>query len=80
MPRARRIRYRGVDCDGNPVTHEVSGFHARVVQHEYDHLDGILYTMRLTDFRLFGFNEELDAAFEEDEGEEEEDGPMQADA
>jgi len=62
VPRARRIRYRGVDCDGNPVTHEVSGFHARVVQHEYDHLDGILYTMRLTDFRLFGFNEELSRA------------------
>ena len=36
-----------------------SGFHARIVQHEYDHLDGILYTMRMTDFRLFGFNEEL---------------------
>jgi peptide deformylase len=59
VPRARRIRYTGVDCDGNPVTREVAGFHARVVQHEYDHLDGILYTMRLTDFRLFGFNEEL---------------------
>ena len=59
VPRARRIRYAGVDCDGNPVTREVAGFHARVVQHEYDHLDGILYTMRLTDFRLFGFNEEL---------------------
>ena len=64
VPRARRVRYRGVDCDGNPVTREVSGFHARVVQHEYDHLDGILYTMRLTDFRLFGFNEELSRALE----------------
>jgi peptide deformylase len=40
----------------------VSGFHARVVQHEYDHLDGILYPMRITDFRLFGFNEELNRA------------------
>jgi peptide deformylase len=59
VPRATRIRYTGVDCDGNRVTREASGFHARVVQHEYDHLDGILYTMRLTDFRLFGFNEEL---------------------
>ena len=64
VPRARRIRYRGVDCDGNTIEHEVSGFHARVVQHEYDHLDGILYTMRLTDFRLFGFNEELSRAAE----------------
>jgi peptide deformylase len=59
IPRAPRVRYRGVDCDGNVVEREVSGFHARVVQHEYDHLDGILYTMRLTDFGLFGFNEEL---------------------
>jgi peptide deformylase len=59
VPRAPRIRYRGVDCDGNVTECEVSGFHARIVQHEYDHLDGILYTMRMTDFRLFGFNEEL---------------------
>lgn len=62
VPRAQRVRYSGVDCDGNAVTREVSGFHARVVQHEYDHLDGILYTMRVTDFGLFGFNEELDKA------------------
>jgi peptide deformylase len=53
------VRYRGVDCDGKVTECEVSGFHARIVQHEYDHLDGILYTMRMTDFRLFGFNEEL---------------------
>ena len=59
VPRAPRIRYRGVDCDGNPVERVVAGFHAGVIQHEYDHLDGILYPMRLTDFRLFGFNEEL---------------------
>ena len=64
IPRAQRVRYRGVDCDGNVVTREVSGFHARVVQHEYDHLDGILYTMRVTDFGLFGFNEELTKAAE----------------
>jgi peptide deformylase len=59
VPRAVRIRYSGVDCDGNPVEREVGGFHARVVQHEYDHLDGILYTMRLQDFTLFGYSEEL---------------------
>jgi peptide deformylase len=59
VPRAPRVRYRGVDCDGTVVAREVSGFHAYVVQHEYDHLDGILYPMRMTDFRLFGFNEEL---------------------
>lgn len=59
VPRAPRIRYRGVDCDGRTVVREVSGFHAGVVQHEFDHLDGILYPMRMTDFSLFGFNEEL---------------------
>ncbi|MBV9249737.1 MAG: peptide deformylase [Acetobacteraceae bacterium] len=59
VPRAPRVRYRGVDCDGNVIAREVSGFHAGVIQHEYDHLDGILYPMRMTDFRLFGFNEEL---------------------
>lgn len=59
VPRAPRIRYSGVDCDGNRIERQVSGFHAGVVQHEYDHLDGILYPMRMTDFRLFGFNEEL---------------------
>jgi peptide deformylase len=62
VPRATRIRYRGVDCDGTVIEREVSGFHARIVQHEYDHLDGILYTMRMTDFRYFGFNEELNRA------------------
>lgn len=62
VPRARRIRYRGSDCDGNVTEQEVSGFHARIVQHEYDHLDGILYTMRMTDFRYFGFTEELNRA------------------
>ena len=64
VPRALRIRYRGVDCDGREVAGEASGFHARVIQHEYDHLDGILYTMRVTDFRFFGFNEELDRVAE----------------
>ncbi len=48
-----------MDCDGNAVGGEVGGFHAGVVQHEYDHLDGILYPMRMTDFSLFGFTEEL---------------------
>jgi peptide deformylase len=59
VPRHRRLRYRGVDAHGAPVGAFASGFHAGVVQHEYDHLDGILYPMRMTDFRLFGFNEEL---------------------
>jgi peptide deformylase len=68
VPRAPRIRYRGVDCDGNMVQREVSGFHAGVVQHEYDHLNGILYPMRMKDFSLFGFNEELARAAAQQEG------------
>ena len=59
VPRPWRIRYTGVDGEGRPIAREVSGFHAGVVQHEYDHLDGILYPMRMRDFSLFGFNEEL---------------------
>jgi len=59
VPRHTRVRYRGVDLEGRPVGAEASGFHAGVVQHENDHLNGILYPMRMTDFRLFGFNEEL---------------------
>ena len=51
-----------MDCDGSVIEREATGFHARVVQHENDHLDGILYPMRMTDFRLFGFTEELDRA------------------
>ena len=59
VPRHARIRYSGVDCDGAAVGGEVDGLHANVVQHEYDHLDGILYPMRITDFSQFGFAEEL---------------------
>jgi peptide deformylase len=62
VPRTTRVRYRGVDCDGNVSEREVTSFHARIVQHEYDHLDGILYPMRMTDFRYFGFTDELDRA------------------
>jgi peptide deformylase len=58
VPRWTRIRYRGVDGDGRPVEREVEGFHARVVQHECDHLDGILYPQRMPDLRLLQFNEE----------------------
>ena len=59
MPRAWRIRYEGVDTDNQPVTGEATGAHAAIVQHEYDHLDGVLYPMRMTDFSLFGFIEDL---------------------
>lgn len=62
VPRHAHVRYSGVDVEGAPVGADAGGFHAGVVQHENDHLDGILYPMRMTDFRLFGFNEELSRA------------------
>jgi peptide deformylase len=59
VPRYRELQYRGVDEFGRRIDRRASGFHARVVQHEVDHLDGILYPMRMTDMSHFGFNEEL---------------------
>lgn len=59
VPRFNTIRYQGMDEYGNSIDRTVSGFHARVVQHECDHLDGILYPMRIRDMSLFGFNDVL---------------------
>lgn len=59
VARHLKIRYTGVDQYGKPIDRKVSDFHARVVQHECDHLDGILYPMRIRDMRDFGFTEEL---------------------
>ncbi len=59
VPRYKRLRYRGVDQFGSAIDRSVEDFHARVVQHEVDHLLGILYPMRIEDLRNFGFNEEL---------------------
>lgn len=59
VPRHLKIRYTGFDPNGAPIDRKVSDFHARVVQHECDHLDGILYPMRIRDLRDFGFTEEL---------------------
>ncbi len=59
VPRHSKIRYRGVDLQGRPIDRVVDGFHARVVQHECDHLDGILYPMRVRDFSRFGYTEIL---------------------
>ena len=59
VPRWKRLRYTGFDEHGKPFEREVGDFHARVVQHEVDHLDGILYPMRIRDFTRFGFNEAL---------------------
>ncbi|MEO8506407.1 MAG: peptide deformylase [Betaproteobacteria bacterium] len=55
VPRFTRLRYTGFDPDGRPIERDVDGFHARVVQHECDHLDGILYPQRIRDMRRFGF-------------------------
>ncbi len=74
VPRYAVVRYRAIDGDGNPVDCRAEGLHARVVQHEFDHLDGILYPQRMPDLSLFGFVEEmrqgLAAAAAGEEGEE----------
>ncbi|MCH8214557.1 MAG: peptide deformylase [Proteobacteria bacterium] len=59
VPRYVRIRYRALNPDGEAIERTAEGFHARVVQHECDHLDGILYPMRMPDLTLFGFTEEM---------------------
>ncbi|TNF62144.1 MAG: peptide deformylase [Burkholderiales bacterium] len=59
VPRWRRIRYQGFDVKGQRIDREAEGFHARVVQHECDHLQGVLYPMRVRDFTRFGFVEVL---------------------
>lgn len=59
VPRHRTIRYQGFDEHGSLIDRTVSGFHARVVQHECDHLDGVLYPMRIRDFSHFGYTDVL---------------------
>jgi peptide deformylase len=59
VPRFARIRYRGFDLEGRPIERDAEGFHARVVQHECDHLRGILYPMRVRDFTRFGYTSVL---------------------
>ena len=59
VPRYTSIRYRGCDVKGNVIEREADGFHARVVQHEVDHLDGILYPFRIENMKNFGFTDEL---------------------
>lgn len=59
VPRYTRLRYRGYDAFGQAIDRSVDGFHARVVQHECDHLIGVLYPMRIRDLRKFGFTETL---------------------
>ena len=59
VPRYPKLRYTGFDAAGNKIERSVEGFHARVVQHEVDHLDGVLYPMRMTDMTKFGYTEVL---------------------
>lgn len=59
VARFKRLRYQGFGVDGEPIDRSVEGFHARVVQHEVDHLDGILYPQRIADLRNFGFEDAL---------------------
>ncbi len=59
VPRYTRIRYTAVAPDGSTIDRQASGYHARVVQHECDHLDGILYPMRMTDLTTFGYADEM---------------------
>lgn len=58
-PRFKRIRYRGLGLDGQIIERNAEGFHARVVQHELDHLDGTLFPFRIADLKHFGFMEEM---------------------
>jgi peptide deformylase len=73
VPRFTRIRYRGIGMDGQPIDRVAEGFHARVVQHECDHLDGILYPQRMTDLSQLMFRDQMrhhagaEPADEEDE-------------
>ena len=60
VKRYKKIKYEGLDMNGNIITKEAEGLEARVVQHEYDHLMGILYTSRLVDEKAFGFSEEIE--------------------
>lgn len=69
VPRYKSIHYKGYDAQGNIIEREAHDFHARVVQHEVDHLDGLLYPSRIEDMRNFGFEEELFSAASHEEEE-----------
>ncbi|WP_135077180.1 peptide deformylase [Terasakiella sp. SH-1] len=66
VKRPAHIRYRGVGLDGEIIEREATGFHARVVQHECDHLDGILYPQRMDDLATFGYVEEMQKAMKQE--------------
>ena len=76
VPRYLRIGYRGLTPDGRTIEREAEGLHARVVQHELDHLDGILYPMRMPDLRQLTFETELRHWVRQSDGEEEQHEPV----
>ncbi|NQV43709.1 MAG: peptide deformylase [Rhodospirillales bacterium] len=78
VPRFKRIGLSALDLSENPIEREVSGFHARLLQHECDHLDGILYPMRMDDLSSFGYNEELAQREAPEEASDEEAGNGEA--
>ena len=65
--RSKKIKYSAIDLKGEKVSGEVDGLHARVIQHEFDHLNGILYTSRLADKRAFGYSEEIEKFWKKNE-------------
>lgn len=67
VPRYRAIRYQGLTPEGREIVREAEGFHARVVQHEFDHLEGILYPQRMTDLSTLAFTSEVGTGFSEEE-------------
>lgn len=74
VPRHTRIRYRALAPDGGVIERTAEGFHARVVQHECDHLDGILYPMRMEDLSTLGYADEMSRGWRQDDDVEEDDG------
>ena len=74
VPRYTQIRYTGLTPEGEEFEREAHGFHARVLQHECDHLDGVLYPMRMSNMAYFGFTEEMREKGAPARGEEPEDG------
>ena len=67
--RSKKIKYSAIDLKGEKVSGEVDGLHARVIQHEFDHLNGILYTSRLADKRAFGYSEEIEKFWKKNDDE-----------
>ncbi len=78
--RYRRIRYTGMDAEGEPIDRTVEGFHARVVQHECDHLDGILYLQRMEDISRLAYVDEIQLLKQAESQSEDEEQPMEAEA